>query len=58
MNEGRTLMLAVGLASVLGFILLAALVAAHERHYAKRSLFLLTRRVEAIAQLLREDRMV
>jgi len=43
---------------VLAAIMVAALVSAHERHYSKRGVFLLTRRVEALEDLIREDRTI
>lgn len=53
-NEVRTL---VWIGVVLAVAMLATLVAAHERHYSKRSLYLLKRRVQALEDLIEEDRL-
>lgn len=54
MIESRTVVL---LCALLVTIVLAGLVAAHERHYSKRSLYLLKRRVQALEDLIEEDRL-
>lgn len=53
MTETRTIALAVVLVALL---LVAGLASWHEKHYARRQLFLLANRVEGLERLIVEDR--
>lgn len=52
------LRLLFGLTLLIGVAMLAALVSAHEKHYAKRRLIVLEGRVRTLEAIILEDRSV
>lgn len=54
----REITVALSLSLLIGVVLVAALVSAHEKHYAKRRLILLEARMRAVESILVEDRTV